>query len=312
MSETIHPWKVLVRRGRFSTFEAANDVHIRYAAWEPEGEAKGTVVLLNGRSEFIEKYAEPIGELLDKGYAVWSKDWRGQGLSSRPLANRRKGHADSFDPFLSDLHVFLTEVVRPNSEGPYLGLGHSMGGHLLLRYLAERPGFFARAILSAPMVDIHTMGWPRGMVEGLAEFAVWLGMSQHYVPGMGDDDPYQITFSKNLLTSDPVRFHQTRAWTEEDPALALGGPTYGWMRAAYESIAKLEDSNYAGAIDTPVLLLSADKDRVVLNEAQERLSRHLPKASFASLPDAKHEIMLERDPIRARFWELFDQFAGPL
>ncbi len=312
MSEMTHPSKALIERGRFAAFETTDGARIRYATWEPEGKARGTVVFLNGRTEFIEKYAETINELLTKGYAVWSKDWRGQGRASRPLSNPRKGHADSVDPLLADLHIFLTEIVRPNSEGPYLALAHSMGGHLALRYLAEHPGFFTQAVVAAPMVDIHTQAWPRAVVEGLARLAVRFGLGDRYVPGMGDAEPYQVAFSKNILTSDPVRFRQTQTWTQEEPALGLGGPTYGWMRAAYESIGKLENPNYAGAIDVPVLFLSAEKDRIVRNDAQERLSRNMPKASFTSLVEAQHEIMLERDPIRVRFWEAFDRFAGLL
>lgn len=312
MSGTTDPLKGLIKLGRFSHFEDSSGVRIRYASWEPKEKARGTVVFLNGRAEFIEKYIETISELLAKGYAVWSKDWRGQGLSSRPLLNPRKGHADSFEPLLSDLHIFLTKIVCPNSEGPYIALAHSMGGHLVLRYLAEHPGIFAQAVVLSPMIDIHTRAWPRAVVEKLAKLVVCFGLGDRYVPGMGDADPYQVAFSKNLLTSDSARFRQTQAWTIEEPSLGLGGPTYGWMRATYESIRKLENPNYVSTINVPVLFISAENDRIVLNDAQERLVRNMPRAHLISLAEARHEIMLERDPIRVRFWEAFDQFIDLL
>ena len=46
---------------------------------------RGTVVVLGGRAEFIEKYFEVIGELLARDFAVAALDWRGQGGSARRL-----------------------------------------------------------------------------------------------------------------------------------------------------------------------------------------------------------------------------------
>ncbi|HZY52693.1 MAG TPA: hypothetical protein VFE73_05605, partial [Reyranella sp.] len=51
---------------------AVPGARLRYACWNASGTAtRGTVVVLTGRAEFIEKYAtEVVGELLGRGYAV--------------------------------------------------------------------------------------------------------------------------------------------------------------------------------------------------------------------------------------------------
>src|ERR1043166_3543765 len=67
---------------------------MRYACWNASGTGspRGTILLLTGRGEFIEKYAtEVVGELLGRGFCVYAVDWRGQGLSDRALADRSKG-----------------------------------------------------------------------------------------------------------------------------------------------------------------------------------------------------------------------------
>ncbi len=72
------------------------------------------MVVLTGRAEFIEKYStEIVGELLARGYAVAAMDWRGQGLSDRPLADRGKGHIDNFTTYMADVRLFLDSVVGP-------------------------------------------------------------------------------------------------------------------------------------------------------------------------------------------------------
>src|SRR5882672_10721772 len=70
-----------VAAGRYGFLERKGTL-LRYAFWNPTGPPRGTVVLMPGRGEFLEKYAtEAVGDLLHRGYAVTSMDWRGQGLS---------------------------------------------------------------------------------------------------------------------------------------------------------------------------------------------------------------------------------------
>ena len=119
----------------------------------PGNRRKGTVVLLTGRGEFIEKYAtEVVGELLGRGYCVYALDWRGQGLSDRALADRGKGHIDNFSTYMADLQLFLDKVVAPAAPRPILALCHSMGGHIMMRVLAENgSGPLSAGVLCSPM-----------------------------------------------------------------------------------------------------------------------------------------------------------------
>src|SRR6476619_2338838 len=108
---------------------AGQGARLRYACWNASGTAtRGTVVVLTGRGEFIEKYStEVVGELLGRGFAVIALDWRGQGLSDRMLADRNKGHIDTFATYVADLQLFLDKVVVPVAPRPVLALCHSMG-----------------------------------------------------------------------------------------------------------------------------------------------------------------------------------------
>ena len=92
---------------RFGFLER-DGARLRYAWWNALGIPRGTVVILTGRGEFIEKYAtEVVGDLLERGFAVAAIDWRGQGLSDRPLQDRGKGHIDTFATYMADLRLFL-------------------------------------------------------------------------------------------------------------------------------------------------------------------------------------------------------------
>jgi len=151
-------------------FTTSENINLRYGYTRQDKASLGTVVVLNGRSEFIEKYAGPIERLVHRGYDVYTLDWRGQGLSERMLPNRLKGHVASFHHYIEDLKQFVTEKVLPTAVSPVIFLGHSMGGHICLRYVHDFPGMADILVLTSPMVDIDTRPLPRWVVRFLTRF----------------------------------------------------------------------------------------------------------------------------------------------
>ncbi|MBN9057591.1 MAG: alpha/beta hydrolase, partial [Rhizobiales bacterium] len=135
------------------TVMTADGVRLRAAVWRPEGRLKGTVCIVHGRAEAIEKYYEVVGELLERGFAVASFDWRGQGASERRLQNPRKGHVDDFVEYERDLEAFIETVMLPDCPPPYFVLAHSTGGLVCLRLARRRPQAFSRMVLVSPLLD---------------------------------------------------------------------------------------------------------------------------------------------------------------
>jgi lysophospholipase len=282
---------------------------MRTAHWKAIAERpRGTVVLLHGRTEFIEKYFEVVRELLERGFAVWTMDWRGQGLSTRAHGNRSKGAIDRFETFLGDLDALVDLAREEDDRLPRYVLAHSMGGHVALRYVHDRPRAFDKAVLSAPMVDIVLPGGRPGHALGalIARAVVALGGSAAYAPG--GRDYWEVPFDGNVLTNDAERHSDEREAIRACSDLALGGPTWGWLDAALRSIARLNDPGYARGIRTPVLICSAGDDSVVANRAQRALCEHMPFARLVVIAGAKHEMLKETDAVRAQFWRAFDDF----
>lgn len=74
-------------------FEGHRGVKLRYAVFRSStAKTKGTIVLVHGRNEAIEKYFETIRDLTERGFWVATYDFRGQGGSERLLKDPRKGH----------------------------------------------------------------------------------------------------------------------------------------------------------------------------------------------------------------------------
>ncbi len=285
----------------------------RFGAAPASDSVRGTVVILQGRTEFIEKYFETIETLSACGFAVATLDWRGQGRSDRPLKNPQKGHVEDFSQYIDDLQEVYQRWIDPNCPGPYSMLAHSMGGNIGLRYLAEKPGDFQRGIFSAPMFGLGKTTRPSTGLRSGIRVAQKLGLSEKYIsiaPSRGDFTSRNHSFEKNGLTHDRERFLRVLTQLKTDPRLRLGAPTFGWVAAALQSMDALFVPGFPETIETPIHIVTAAQDSIVSAPAHSELTARIPQAERTVLDGAKHEILIESDPYRDRFFEIFNDFMS--
>ena len=287
--------------------DVAGGIRVRAAHWPGP---RGTVLLLSGRGEYIERYRETVDMLLDRGYGVWTWDWRGQGLSTRPLADPLRHHVLSFEHYLDDAEQLLDRHIVPGLNGQkLLMLAHSMGGHLGLRLLARRPELFARAVISAPMIDFLGGGMAmRAFARLVFRAGCLLGRTERFGPGTPPRPNLDPVFEGNHLTSCPERFAASTTLLRSLPEVHLGGATWGWLRAATQSQAKLQRE--VARITMPTLVAIAGADRIVDSRTTRAFVRRLPQGEALELPGAKHELLREHDRIRLPFWAAIDRFFG--
>ncbi|TKW77401.1 MAG: alpha/beta hydrolase [Bradyrhizobium icense] len=289
------------------TVKTPDGVELRFARWDSTA-GKGTVCLFGGRGEFIEKYFETIGELRQRGFAVATMDWRGQGHSSRQLPDPRKGHVEVFPEYGVDLVTFMNRVVRPNCPQPYFALAHSMGGAVVLQDMHADSRWFERAVLVAPMIDFPRT-WIARPARVLMRVLRLVGFGKSYVPGGNVDGGRTSRFDGNPLTSDPRRYARNAALVAQDPTLGIGGPTVDWLDAAFDTIAAFAASGYAGNITQPTLMIAAGADTIVSAPAIVRFAARLPAGAHRLIEGARHEILQEQDVYRAQLWAAFDAFV---
>src|SRR3546814_351860 len=213
-----------------------------------------------------------------------------------------------------ETHLDDRRAVLDGLEGfgaaPLTVVGHSMGGHIALRHCLESPDRVARAALIAPMLGIGRRGLPTGLARLLVEFFCRTPLLERYIFGGAGYGPRRQRFEGNLLTDDRERFDGLHRLLASCPDLAVGDPTFAWVRAAFRSLATLSAPGTLERIRTPLLLALAGRERVVSNAAIETAARRLPDARLVRFEDAKHEILRERTPIRRSFWAAFDDFLA--
>jgi lysophospholipase len=278
----------------------ADGVRLR-AALFPCASPRGSVVLSPGRTEPIEKYYEVVEELRGRGFTVLVHDWRGHGLSARLTPDPLKGHAGDWRAFMGDYQRVL-EAFAGRLPKPWIAMGHSMGGGLTALALADGEDRFAAAVLTAPMVGLNMDGKPAALARALAWALPRLGLAAAYAVGRGD--PLYGPFENNALTHDRARWDRTVALVSHEPKLQLGGPTWGWLRFAFELQARLGTMRLA----IPLLIVAAEDEQLVDNAASRAFAER-SGGRFVVIPGARHEILMETDGVRGQFWKAFDGFV---
>jgi len=289
----------------FAEWRAADGWPLRSFSWPQAGTARGSLLFLTGRGDFIEKYLEVLIHWHGAGWNIAGFDWRGQGGSGRMLADPLICHQTDFDRLVGDLAGFVDHWVAETPE-PHVIVAHSMGAHLTLRMLADRPDAIDAAVLNSAMIGIRVKGVPSWLVGGLVRCAMAIGLSNRRISRRDIGDV------GGRMTSCPDRRADKLWWKATRPELASGVPSWNWVRAAFASIARLTDAAL-GQIRTPILLTAAREDPIVDVGAIEHAATILPNAELTIIDGGGHEILRERDsrrlPLLARIDVFLDQIA---
>ncbi len=283
--------------------EAEDGVRLRAAIWT--GGGRGTVLLLSGRTEFLEKMAIPATELQDRGFTVASLDWRGQGLSDRLAEPAVMGHVERFTDYHKDIRALMAAPEMAMRQQVDLLMAHSMGGAIAMGALYRGVVTPRSVILSAPMLGIHMPAALRIAGSVTTSVARLLGQLDKRPP-FGDVDTSYVFegFDGNVLTSDRAVFDWMVAALKAEPRLQLAMPSMRWIDESMQEMAWIARQ---GPVEPPVCILLGTKEEVVdfdeVNAAAKRLGCHIHK-----IPDARHEVLIESLPMRQQAWAAIDGF----
>ncbi len=282
-------------------------VAIRFARWRPTArKSRGSILVVPGRAEAIEKYFETIADLRRRGLHVLAIDLRGQGGSQRLLSDPRKGHVDDFDDYVTDIDAAVAQVLTPMPK-PHFALAHSMGAAALLLALERGRAPIERAVLLAPLVGLRHLAFPR-LAEAAAVALDFIALGASYIPGGGATSISTKRFQGNLLTSDPVRYARAAEVFATHPQLAIGDPTIRWTHAMFDVMRRFRDRDFGRLLATPTLMVLPGADPLCSTPAAEELAGRLRGCQMILVPGAKHELLTEADAYRSQFLAAFDAF----
>ena len=147
MTETVEPYLDSRRQEMDMPLSTGGTLH---AEVYEQPDATRAVVILHGYTESAEKFREMTWYFLNEKFNVY---------------------VDAFSDYLRDLEEFMSGVVLPRTEHlPRVLYAHSMGGAIGGMTLMNHPEYFARAVLTAPMIAPSSAPLPRWAGKLAADF----------------------------------------------------------------------------------------------------------------------------------------------
>ncbi len=235
---------------------------------------KESPVMIIGVHGFVEhggRYSRVGKAFQECGYGFCIHDLRGHGKTA---SDEDRGYVDSFDDFIEDLRNYIAKVVEMFKPKKVVLLGHSMGGLIVLHYIARISKYVDAAITSgaAALIPVPMHRW----------------LVLKLLNALTPRKRLELPLNPNYLTHD----EEIARRYLEDP-LVIKKPT---VRLVYELVrASKSIWKFVNRIDKPLLLLHGGEDRIVPPKASTEVYKHV-RSSIKELkiyPGLYHEILNE-------------------
>ena len=285
-----------------------DNLRVRVAHYPGPEDARGTVLLFPGRTEYVEKYGRVAGEFADLGYHTLAIDWRGQGLADRMHRDPRAGHVNLFQDYQFDVTALLEAAEELGLPRPFYLLGHSMGGCIGLRAVIEGLPV-AAAAFTGPMWGIRMAAALRPAAWALGWGSIRMGIGHVYAPSTGPASYVAtVAFEKNLLTRDRDGWEYMQRQVNDMPELQLGGPSMRWLHEALNeclTLARLP------APKMPAVAFVGSDERIVDVPRIAARMAAWPGGQIETIEGGRHEVLMEDAGTRGGILtRMVDVFAG--
>ena len=124
--------------------KAFDGLSLYFQEWQTEKDVKGVICLVHGLGEHSGRYAQWADWLSQAGYSVLSYDLRGHGKSGGV-----RGHVSSFDEYLNDTDLLLSEAKKKYPNTSCFLYGHSLGAIIVVDYVLQRKPQITGVIITA-------------------------------------------------------------------------------------------------------------------------------------------------------------------
>lgn len=285
-------------QGTSTLYKGVDDklVHFKKISLNP----KCALVILPGRTEPTNKYAELAYDLKDLNCDLFLWDPRGQGFSERLIPeDHQKGYVEDYRHYMVDFKKFWDQNLKSYKK---VGIvAHSMGAAIALASIAEYQLPVKGLVVSSPMMEIITKDLPEAAALWSMKVLKLVGKKKEYTPGGGRlEEP--TPFEENRVTSSQARYAMANAafLNEGGDDMNMGAATNNWLLEGIRITHFLrKKKNQKKLHPYPIILYQAGKDLFSKAKRQRKFCERHPKCELIHLKDAKHEMFQERDELRS-------------
>ena len=244
---------------------------------------------MHGLSEFTKKFYEIAWYFYLEGYSVYLYDQRCHGRSCRLGARADILHVDKFSDYAKDLNEFIKGIVLKTSDKPVYLYSHSMGGAVVALYLAKWQTEVKKAVMSAPLFDPCVGKVPHSVARASAKIsAILFGTRQKF--GTSSEFNPETPHRKSLDASYN-RFNHNMDMRRSSREYQTTPMSNGWVYNSLCLRSQITKSKLPLKIKTPILLISAENDRIVEIAPQYEFAKRCKTCKLISLKGANHAML---------------------
>jgi alpha-beta hydrolase superfamily lysophospholipase len=244
-----------------------DDIEMFMRKWIPDDEIKGVILGIHGLGAHSGTISY-VGEYFaNNGYLFYAPDLRGFGHWMG-----EKGHIDSFDEYLMDIHRLIGTLRSQHMSNSLFLYGHSLGGMIVVLYLAKHHDSVDGAIAACPSVSERLeLGMGTRIV---AKLLATLNVKKRFSSGLNLD---LISRNPNVVKrnkEDPLRYDEVT-------------PRFG-----VEGLKAREKSALSGpSISTPILVIQTLEDQILIPEKTRVFFETIASEdkTFKEYPELYHE-----------------------
>ncbi|KAI8907266.1 Alpha/Beta hydrolase protein [Gorgonomyces haynaldii] len=258
--------------------------------WAPEGEVKATCLFIHGFGEHIDRYAHVAAEFVNIGIKVGGFDQRGFGQTTKK--NGDQGHCGSEELLFKDLLDFADSLKVEGT--PQFVYGHSMGGAIALKFVAQYPDRFKGVISSGPLLAYGKAA----ALQPHEKFAL------KFIPAIFP----KLALPKVLPAHFISRDEQVQKMYETDPLIHA----YCSSRSGADMVQRIDTLMNLKTYPVPVLIAHGQADEITDPKASEQFIANIEcqDKTLKLIPDAKHEIHNELPDVRAQLFPLYTSWIS--
>jgi alpha-beta hydrolase superfamily lysophospholipase len=246
---------------------AFDGLNLYFQGWQTENEVKGVISLVHGLGEHSGRYADWASSFNQAGYTVLSYDLRGHGKSGG-----RRGHISTFDDFLADTALLVSETNQRYPDAPKFLYGHSLGAIIVTNYVLRKKPNFNGVIVSG-----------LSNKTSLQEQKVKILLSQV----LGSIIP-TISMSTGLVPATISRDSQVVEKYIHDP-LVHSKATLGFAKSSLSAINYADQ--HAGEWNLPVLIMHGELDELGYAEGSREFAAKIKNDCTLKIwPGMFHEV----------------------
>ncbi len=252
----------------------------------------GTVIVLQGAGDSLERYADIFGGLSNRGYYVASFDWFGQGQSDTCESFRNKADKYDLKQHINDFDRFLHDIVYPDCPPPYYLLCYDMGCVIGLNAMDFINNQIDRILCVSPLLS----------PLGVSMDSLWHKIN-YQLCSLGLK---RIEFSQGA--NNVVQKLDQSGKSIEIQSIKKSFFNRRWLSQYCKAIKTLEQRLQNNDLRVATLFLLANHDKLSSENTAQQMCNNVRLVDYIKISGVEHDILHSADRHLNQFWAVLDAF----